>query len=591
MTRKSSIHFKPVSNVRFATSHSERTDLSEPSYLLPKEHQLGNVIVSGSLSENEIATLFVKQKEGMSRQAKTAGASPFWEGVVVLPNTNGKEQEANLKTWQKAYEKATGHKVLHMAIHLDEGYIDSAGKPRYNPHAHVILSRMDAQNRVIHLDRKQLATVQDLTAESLQMERGSTLEERQGKRGRKHIPHAEFRGMEDAKRQGVDTLTNHIFEVQQFNIDLLDEKEKEDDRLRNEAIDRIGNNVQATDRAIRATGANLGRAIEGAGRRQHHRKAGAVVKTAGESIGRIVPQIAFHAAVAAYAKEHQALKESGEAKQADYQKLKREHEAKMAELKAAHVELASTKEELVKANEKALKSSQNHKAEIEKLKADYAKERQALKESGEAKQADYQELKRQHEAALVELKQRSTAPAVVTAESKGIKTVGELKPVEPPKPMQVPDPLDVSKERLCTLIDAVERGEMVLCKDSHTETSFQRIKNARASGFAKDGKTLGADILDSLSLFIERSQAAKDLYPDAPYAEKTGRVGGRVAHVTVDTVVLNVPGTTRHEKHRLSDLNTVPMEGHFIDIVYQGGQGRVKDYGKSKGRDSGGVER
>lgn len=201
MTRKSSIHFKPVNNVRFAASHSERTDLSEPSYLLPKEHQLGNIIVSGSLPENELSALFIKQKEGMSRQAKTAGASPFWEGVLVLPNTNGREQEKNLKAWQKAYEKATGHKVLHMSIHLDEGYIDSAGKPQYNPHAHVILSRMGAQNRVINLDRKQLATVQDLTADALKMERGSTLEERQGRRGRKHIPHAEFRTLEDAKRQ------------------------------------------------------------------------------------------------------------------------------------------------------------------------------------------------------------------------------------------------------------------------------------------------------------------------------------------------------------------------------------------------------
>jgi hypothetical protein len=265
---------------------------------------------------------------------------------------------------------------------------------------------MDAKNRVIHLDRKQLATVQDLTAESLQMERGSTLEERQGKRGRTHIPHAEFRIVEDAKRQHVDMLTNHIFDVQKFNIDLLDEKDKKDE--------------------------------------------------------------AFHAAAVAYAKERQALKESGEAKQADYQKLKREHEAKITELKAAHVELASIKEELVKANEKALKSSQNsrdwsawgneikkqlapaetvselranHKTEIEKLKADYAKERQALKESGEAKQADYQRLKREHEAALVELKaekkENVEAVQVVTALLKQRSAAqATQKPVEPPKPAQ-----------------------------------------------------------------------------------------------------------------------------------------------------------
>ena len=102
MPRKSSIHFKPVENVRFAVSHSERTDLSAPSYLLPKEHQLDNIVVAGSLSEDELAALFIQQKERMSRQAKTAKASPFFEGVAVLKKTDGIEQSANILQWRKA---------------------------------------------------------------------------------------------------------------------------------------------------------------------------------------------------------------------------------------------------------------------------------------------------------------------------------------------------------------------------------------------------------------------------------------------------------------------------------------------------------
>ena len=104
MPRKSSVHFKPVSNVRFAVSHSERTDLSEPAYLLPKEHQLDNVVVTGSLSENGLAAMFIKQKEAMTGQAKARGSSPFWEGVVVLGNTDAQEQSTNLLAWKKAYE-------------------------------------------------------------------------------------------------------------------------------------------------------------------------------------------------------------------------------------------------------------------------------------------------------------------------------------------------------------------------------------------------------------------------------------------------------------------------------------------------------
>jgi hypothetical protein len=236
MPRKSSIHFKPVTNVRFAASHSERTDLSEPGYLLPKEHQLDNIIIAGSMSEQELAAMFIKQQEGMTGQAKARGSSPFWEGVVVLPNTDGKEQSANLLTWKKAYEKETGHKVLHMSIHLDEGYIDADGSPQYNPHSHVIVSRMDARNRVINLDRKQLAKVQDLTAEMLQMERGSTLEERNGRRGRKHVPHREFRAQANEKRLELVDAKNQVTDLQADNKTAM-----EQERIKNaEATRKIG---------------------------------------------------------------------------------------------------------------------------------------------------------------------------------------------------------------------------------------------------------------------------------------------------------------------------------------------------------------
>ena len=176
MARKASINFKPVANIHFAISHSERTELSEPGYLLPKEHQLPNIVVSGSLSEADLTALFMTRKESMSRQAKRAGASPFWEGVVVLKNTDGQEQSNYLKDWKVAYEKATGHKVLHMSIHLDEGFLDSQGNPQYNPHAHIIVDRMNEKNIFIHLGRKQLSEVQDLTAKILEMDRGSTLD-------------------------------------------------------------------------------------------------------------------------------------------------------------------------------------------------------------------------------------------------------------------------------------------------------------------------------------------------------------------------------------------------------------------------------
>lgn len=306
MTRKASIHFKPVKNVRFAVSHSERTDLSEPGYLLPKEHQLENIVVAGSLSEEELSAIFIRQKAGMTGQAKARGSSPFWEGVVVLSNTDGKEQEKNLKSWSNAYEKATGHKVLHMSIHLDEGYIDKAGAVHYNPHSHVIVSRMDERNRVVSLDRKQLAKVQDLTAETLKMERGSTLEERLGRRGRKHIDHQEFRLLEDAKRLEILREKNAASRGPKLEVAAL--------KKENRALVEVLNAPTKTADEIEEASEILDTLLREPDLRKD-----------------MTAQIESIKAV--YAQKRQAMKDSGSATQKDYQELKKAHELTLAELK------------------------------------------------------------------------------------------------------------------------------------------------------------------------------------------------------------------------------------------------------------------
>ena len=307
MPRKSSVHFKPVSNVRFAVSHSERTDLSDPAYLLPKEHQLPNFVVPGSLSENELAALFIQQKEAMTGQAKARGSSPFWEGVVVLSDTDAKAQSENLQAWKVAYEKATSHKVLHMSIHLDEGYVDATGHPQYNPHAHVIVSRMDGKNRVIKLERKELAAVQDLTAIALKMERGSTLEERGGKRGRRHVGHREYRSQADEAR-----------------LDLEEEKGKKvlESRL-----------VDGLSQSLKDTKAKLKEVITEAAKVPQLE---AQVNQQQQQIAQLHEQ---------YRLARQALKDSGTAKQADYQALKKNHEAVLAKLASTEAELTAVTQE------------------------------------------------------------------------------------------------------------------------------------------------------------------------------------------------------------------------------------------------------
>ena len=317
----------------------------------------------------------------MTGQAKARASSPFWEGVVVLPNTNSQEQSTNLQAWKNAYEKETSHKVLHMSVHLDEGYLDALGKPQYNPHAHVIVSRMDERNRVISLGRKQLANVQDLTAEQLKMERGSTLEERQGKRGRKHIPHKEFRHQADEKRLVLDGKQNKIT-LYETLIDAQNARTKnQSERLKNAHLEASKVLQLQTDL---------------------------------DDLARQITQLNEQ-----YRLDREALKASGEAKQADYQFLKKAHEKTLEELTATKAQAAKvpdlveqlrvSQEQGAKAKTQAAKvpnlEEQAAKAtkqvsEAQTLIGQYQRDREALKASGEAKQADYQILKIAYETAL-----------------------------------------------------------------------------------------------------------------------------------------------------------------------------------------------
>ena len=85
--------------------------------------------------------------------------------------------------------------------------------------------------------------------------------------------------------------------------------------------------------------------------------------------------------------------------------------------------------------------------EIERLKAEYAAERAALKASGEATQRDYQQLKQQHEAALGKL---ATAQTEAGKVPELVEQVKALKPEADKVPGLLAD-LATAQERYTTL--------------------------------------------------------------------------------------------------------------------------------------------
>jgi hypothetical protein len=531
MPRKSSVHFKPVANVRFAVSHAERTDLSEPAYLLPKEHQLDNVIVTGSLSENELAALFIQQKEGMTGQAKARGSSPFWEGVVVLPNTDSQEQSANLLEWKSAYEKTTGHKVLHMSIHLDEGYIDTTGKPQYNPHAHVIVSRMDEKNRVIKLERKELAAVQDLTAIALKMERGSTLAERSGKRGRAHIGHREFRAQADATRLDLD--------VEKSNTGL--EKSLTDSLLQRQKTNQLKlKEVQAVADKVPDLAAEIARLNE------------------------------------QYRLDREAMKASGTAKQADYQKLKKEHEATLAKL-------AITEEKLTFANEKVETMTQENKA----LSEANAK----LEAQTEADRVRFAAMANQYQAEKAEGKNPALfvpAPAPLPSPSK--QSPAPMAP-EAQHHARMAQPLLDKAAAIRRQVASGEKSDIRLVTAVGYELAAAKI--SRIAQEASKAQTQPIHALEPQKTLVERLAASLQVFLDWVKGKGGKAVVIDLAHsdhygpvVQLDDLhAVQKIGRGEFAVHQLDHLDKLPaLDDPKMEIHYRGGVGKVKAQGITNGK-------
>lgn len=205
--RKASINLKPVKNMRFAASHANRTELVEPSYLLPEEARMNNFHVPGYMNEKQLVEAFRSLQANRTGQAKARKSSAVWEGIMVLPEYRPpyaeykKQVTEYLKEWSTEFEKFTGCKVMAMISHLDEGAIHYG--LYYNTHAHIFIDRMNGKKNIYSPGRKQLSEIQDLTARCMRMERGETLAERNGRRGRKHIGHAQYRLMAEERAEAV----------------------------------------------------------------------------------------------------------------------------------------------------------------------------------------------------------------------------------------------------------------------------------------------------------------------------------------------------------------------------------------------------
>ena len=212
-TAKASDHVKPC-NVEQSERHNRRdaeyiaslnprilyvrTDLSpnNESYVAPDMQGV-------SLQQHyDAIKAMVKQKTGRAMQEKKVmvtgkngkqkernGSSPIRESVVnIKPNTTMND----LLKYTKKVQERWGVRAIQIHIHRDEGHYENPNDPttwKPNFHAHIIWDWMNHETgKSFKLGKKDMEELQDMAAESLEMEWGKSKAET----GREHLEHNDY---------------------------------------------------------------------------------------------------------------------------------------------------------------------------------------------------------------------------------------------------------------------------------------------------------------------------------------------------------------------------------------------------------------
>ena len=223
-TAKASDHVKPC-NIEQSERHNRRdaeyiaslnprilyvrTDLSpnNESYVAPDMKGI-------SLQQHyDAIKAMVKQKTGRAMQEKKImvtgknrkqrernGSSPIRESVVnIKPDTTMNDL---LKYTDKVHER-WGIRAIQIHIHRDEGHYENPDDPKTwkpNLHAHIIWDWMNHETgKSFKLGKKDMEELQDLTAGTLEMERG----QRKSVTGREHLERNDYI-LSEQKKQSAE---------------------------------------------------------------------------------------------------------------------------------------------------------------------------------------------------------------------------------------------------------------------------------------------------------------------------------------------------------------------------------------------------
>ena len=242
-TAKASEHIKPC-NISQSERHNRRdadyiASLNPAMLYIRKDlAHLNEVYVAPdmegvSLQQHyDYIRIMVKQKTGRAMQEKDVkftdkkgkqrvrqGCSPIREGVVnIKPDTT---MEDLLRYAERVHER-WGIRALQIHIHKDEGHYEDTNDPASwepNYHAHIIWDWMDHDTgKSFKLNAEDMSAIQDLVAETLDMQRG----QKKSETGIDHLERNDFiiLKQENKKKQLQEEAKKAIAEKEEANAEV-----------------------------------------------------------------------------------------------------------------------------------------------------------------------------------------------------------------------------------------------------------------------------------------------------------------------------------------------------------------------------------
>lgn len=180
-------------------SHNDRSEKKQPEYLLPLKFRKKNEFDRKADEAKNLLDEYIQEaKENYKKETgqRFQGRVLYFEAAV---NVNENHTLEDIKKLNERIEKEFGFRAVQSAIHRDEGHLSDDGERAiYNYHCHIVFCNLDKNGKTLlkNMTKADFTRLQDITAETLQMERGRPAKETKAK----HKHHTVFRAEAERER-------------------------------------------------------------------------------------------------------------------------------------------------------------------------------------------------------------------------------------------------------------------------------------------------------------------------------------------------------------------------------------------------------